>query len=278
MDASPATWRVGDKITFTGSATDLEEVKLPAPSLSWDLILHHCSTQGSCHEHPVQEFTGVSGGSFVAPDHEYPSYLELRLTATDSGGPSDTKSMRLDPRTVELTFRTSPAGLELIFGSEGEAAPFSRTAIVGSKEVSSATMPQQVDKPIYRFVSWSDGEAQSHEIIAGGTASTYTATYTIAPRISKVMPRPDSSTKDRTPTIRATVGDAETDLTKSDISLYLDGDWIARTTFDYDRTTDTLTYTPGSRLARGWHTVTIKAVYAKGIAGIKTWRFKILRR
>ena len=28
----------------------------------------------------------VASGSFVAPDHEYPSYLELRLTATDSGG------------------------------------------------------------------------------------------------------------------------------------------------------------------------------------------------
>jgi hypothetical protein len=24
----------------------------------------------------------VAGGSFTAPDHEYPSYLELRLTAT----------------------------------------------------------------------------------------------------------------------------------------------------------------------------------------------------
>jgi hypothetical protein len=27
----------------------------------------------------------------TARDHEYPSYLELRLTATDSGGLTDTK-------------------------------------------------------------------------------------------------------------------------------------------------------------------------------------------
>ena len=52
----------------------------------------------------------MAGGSFTTPDHEYPSYLELRLTATDSGGLTDTKSIRLDPRTVTLTLNTSPAG------------------------------------------------------------------------------------------------------------------------------------------------------------------------
>ena len=275
MDASPSTWRVGDEITFSGSASDTEDGTLQASSLSWSLILHHCSSEGSCHEHPVQEFTGVSSGSFVAPDHEYPSHLELRLTATDSGGLSDTRSMRLDPKTVTLTFRTSPTGLGLVFGSDNGAAPFSPTAIIGSKNFVSAPTPQEVDGQIYRFVSWSDGKAQSHEIIAGGTASTYTATYTIAPKITNVIPKPDSSTNDRTPAIRATVSDAETDLTKSAISLHVDGDWVGRTVFDYDRATDKLTYTPG-RLALGWHTVKIEAVDAKNIAGTKSWRFRIV--
>jgi glucose/arabinose dehydrogenase len=276
MDASPSTWRVGDQITFSGSASDPEDGPLPASSLSWALILNHCSAEGSCHEHPVQEFTGVSGGSFVAPDHEYPSHLELRLTARDSGGLSDTMSMRLDPRTVTMSFRTSPTGLDLVFGSDNGVAPFSRTAIIGSKNLVSAPTPQDVDGQIYRFVSWSDGKAQSHEIIAGSTASTYTATYTIAPRITNVAPRPDSSIRDRTPTIRATVSDAETDLTKDAISLYLDGDWVRRTAFGYDRATDSLTYTPGSRLALGWHTVRIKAVDAKNITGTKSWSFRIV--
>ena len=65
----------------------------------------------------MQDFAGVASGSFVAPDHEYPSYLELRLTATDSGGLTDTKSVRLDPKTVELSFRSDPAGLQLTVGS-----------------------------------------------------------------------------------------------------------------------------------------------------------------
>ena len=53
----------------------------------------------------------MAAGSFTAPDHEYPSYLELELTATDSGGLTDTKTIRLDPRTVTLTFSSIPGGL-----------------------------------------------------------------------------------------------------------------------------------------------------------------------
>jgi glucose/arabinose dehydrogenase len=277
MDASPSMWRVGDEIVFSGSARDSEDGTLPASSLSWTLILNHCSSEGSsCHEHPVQEFTGVSGGSFVAPDHEHPSHLELRLTAGDSGGLSDTKSMLLHPRVVTLTLRTSPPGLNLVFGSENGVAPFSADAIVGSKNLLSAPTPQEVNDQVYRFVSWSDGKGQSHEIVAGSEASTYTASYTITPTITNVIPRRDSSIRDRTPTIRATVSDAETDLTKDDISLYLDGNWVARTAFAYDRATDSLTYTPGKRLALGWHTVRIRAVDAKNVSGTKIWSFRIV--
>ncbi len=277
MDASPATWRVGDEITFSGSASDDESGTLLASSLSWALILNHCSSEGSsCHEHPVQKYSGVSGGSFVAPDHEYSSHLELRLTARDSGGLTDTTSMQLNPRTTTMSFRTSPTGLGLVFGSESGVAPFSTTAIVGSKNFVSAPTPQESDGQTYRFVSWSDGKAPSHEIVAGGTASTYTATYTIAPKITYVRPRPDSSTTDRTPTIRARVTDAETDLTKAAISLYRDGNRVGQTAFDYDRATDTLTYTPGRRLALGWHTMRIEAVDAKNITGTKSWSFRIV--
>jgi chitodextrinase len=65
------SWRVGDVIQFSGSATDPEEGQLPASALSWTLLLHHCP--GTCHIHPIQDFAGVSQGSFTAPDHEYPS-------------------------------------------------------------------------------------------------------------------------------------------------------------------------------------------------------------
>jgi hypothetical protein len=123
----------------------------------------------------------VASGSFVAPDHEYPSHIELRLTARDSGGLSDTKSVRLDPKTVELSFLSVPAGLQLTVGSASATTPFSRTVIVGSKNSVSAPSPQTLAGTSYQFTSWSDGGAQSHDIVAPDAATTYTATYAAAP-------------------------------------------------------------------------------------------------
>ena len=168
-------WRVGDVVTFSGHATDNEDGTLPASALSWALILHHCPS--NCHEHHITDFIGVASGTFTAPDHEYPSYLELQLTATDSRGGTDTKSVLLNPQTVPLTFQSSPSGLQLTVGSSSSVTPFSRTVIIGSANSASAPSPQALGGSNYQFVSWSDSGAQTHNITAGTVPTTYTATY-----------------------------------------------------------------------------------------------------
>lgn len=175
--AAGSTFVVGQHITFTGRATDPEQGTLPASALRWQLLQHHCYTPDNCHIHTVQEWTGVAGASFPAPDHEYPSYLELVLTATDAGGLSATASRRLDPRTVELTFTSNPPGLPVAVGSASETTPFTRTVIQGSANTISAVTPQTVDGVRYVFGAWSDGGAQTHLITAPSTARTYTATF-----------------------------------------------------------------------------------------------------
>jgi hypothetical protein len=188
---TPSTsWKVGDVITFSGHATDPQQGTLPASALTWSLVLQHCPS--TCHEHPLQTYSGVSSGSFVAPDHEYPSHLELRLTATDSGGLSGTASVELDPQTVPLTFESIPAGLTLAVGSTDQPTPFPRTVIVGSSLSISAPSPQVSGGTTYEFVSWSDGGAQTHNIVANAPA-TYRATYQVRPGgpvISNVNARP----------------------------------------------------------------------------------------
>jgi glucose/arabinose dehydrogenase len=173
--AAGTTWKVGDVINFSGSATDVQDGTLPPSALTWDLILHHCPS--NCHTHTMQSFAGVASGSFTAPDHEYPSYLELRLTATDSGGLSHTVSRQLDPRTVVLTFQTTPGGLRLTVGPTTSTASFSRTVIVGSTNTISAPSPQQKGQKNYNFMSWSDNGAPTHVIIAPASATTYTARF-----------------------------------------------------------------------------------------------------
>jgi glucose/arabinose dehydrogenase len=187
--AAGTTWKVGDVISFSGHATDAQSGALGASTLTWSLVLQHCPS--TCHEHPLQTFTGTASGSFVAPDHEYPSHLELRLTATDPGGLSTTTSLQLDPQTVDLTFRSSPAGLTLAVGSTSQPTPFTRTAILGSTLSLSAPSPQASGGTAYEFVSWSDGGAQTHNVVANA-AGSYDAAYRVrlgGPVITQVAAR-----------------------------------------------------------------------------------------
>jgi glucose/arabinose dehydrogenase len=173
--AAGTLWRVGDVIAFSGSASDSQDGALAPSALSWELVQQHCPS--NCHSHPVQSFQGIASGSFVAPDHEYPSYLELRLTATDSGGLTHTVTRRLDPRTVALTFQTVPGGLALTVGNSTATATFTRNVIVGSTNSVSAPSPQTKGRKRYSFASWSDGGAQSHNITAPASPTTYTARF-----------------------------------------------------------------------------------------------------
>jgi glucose/arabinose dehydrogenase len=168
---------VGDAITFSGHATDAAGAPLAPSQLSWSLAMNHCSDSTNCHSHALQDFVGVASGSFAAPDHEYPCYMILMLTARDAQGVSASTSVRIDPRTVDLTFATQPAGLSLVVGSSTATAPVTRTRIVGSLSSIAAPASQTVSGVEYRFVSWSDGGAQTHDITAPSQNTTYTGTY-----------------------------------------------------------------------------------------------------
>jgi PKD repeat protein len=171
---SATTWSVGDRIEFAGSATDPDDGPLPASALSWSILLHHCPS--SCHTHPLPDFPGVANGSFTAPDHELPAHLELRLTARDTRGLTDTRSVRLDPRTVTLNFRSNPDGLQLAVDGTAANAPFTRTVIANSTHTISATSPQNSQGKTWEFTSWSDGGSQTHQITADRD-TTHTATF-----------------------------------------------------------------------------------------------------
>jgi PKD repeat protein len=177
---SSLAWKVGTVIPFSGHASDAQDGGLPASALTWSLIMHHCFTPTDCHTHLIQTIGGTASGSFTAPDHSYPCWLEVQLSATDSGGLTSTTSVRLDPQTVVLTFKTNPGGLvlsDLVVNEAPRSTPFSVTVVVGSANSVSAPSPQQFNKSSYNFVSWSDGGPQSHTIVAPAVSTTYTATY-----------------------------------------------------------------------------------------------------
>ncbi|GAB3501023.1 PQQ-dependent sugar dehydrogenase [Amycolatopsis cihanbeyliensis] len=172
-------WRVGQTVPFSGRAVDQQDGTLPASALSWRLAIRHCQEGGGCHTHNVRDFDGVSAGEFVAPDHGYPSHLRLTLTATDSDGNTGSSTLELYPRTVELTFTSSPSGAALTAAGAEQQAPFTRTVIVGSNNSISAASPQRLGwlDLKYAFSSWSDGGARTHNITAPAEHTEYRATY-----------------------------------------------------------------------------------------------------
>jgi PKD repeat protein len=184
--AEGTTWMSGQTINFSGHATDAEDGNLPPEKLNWQVRLEHCATLTSCHEHVLTDFVGASG-SFVAPDHEYPSYLELALTATDSAGLTHTTVRRLDPKTVDVTFASSTPGPNLTVGTVSAAAPFTLRLIQGSTTTVSAPTPQIIAPNQYTVGTWSDGGAQTHVFTAPTAPATLTANYGSTPVVNLAL-------------------------------------------------------------------------------------------
>jgi hypothetical protein len=166
---------VGQILDFEGEATDAEEGTLGPEQLHWVLLQQHCPS--NCHPHDVQSWPGVAEGAFPAPDHEYPSHLELQLTATDERGLSTTSSIELHPATTTLRFESDPPGLALAVNGETSVAPFERTVIVGSANSVTAPAPQALAGIEHGFESWSDALDQTHMVEAPAEGATLTARY-----------------------------------------------------------------------------------------------------
>ncbi|HZN04475.1 MAG TPA: PQQ-dependent sugar dehydrogenase, partial [Candidatus Polarisedimenticolia bacterium] len=131
--AASLTWRVGEVIHFSGTGSDPTDGALPATAFRWDVVLHHCpGGPGGCHEHDVESFDDIASGPYTAPDHDYYSYLEFRLTVTDSGGLSDTDSVSLEPEPVTNSFTSTPSGLTFTVAGIDAVTPFTRQSIINS--------------------------------------------------------------------------------------------------------------------------------------------------
>ncbi len=172
-----STWGVNQNIHFDGTALDFEGHHLPSLSFYWSTRLFHCPTGPTdCHGHPLQIFPGLTEGDFLAPEHDFPSYIEITLRVADYRGLTASKTLRIDPRTVDLAISSSPPGIQLTAGLLQGPSPLSLTAIEGSNVLLSAPATAQIGGRTYGWESWSDGGARSHSVHTGSDAS-YRAIY-----------------------------------------------------------------------------------------------------
>jgi glucose/arabinose dehydrogenase len=171
------TWNVGQPLSFRGSATAHGGASLPATDLAWDTRLLHCPfSPDDCHQHPLGIYRGTDSGQFPAPNHDYPSYVNFVLTATDSRGLSATKELKVAARPVSLNVDSSPPGISIGVGTTARTTPFQFLAIEGSPTTLTAPAEAVVSGTEYRFERWSDGGARSH-VVPAASSGSYLAVY-----------------------------------------------------------------------------------------------------
>lgn len=177
-------WRVGDEIELDASAEDSEGNPINTPlSYYWVTRMAHCPDPAyptACHVHPLQTFSGIRRPEFIAPQHDYPSYIEALLWVSDGRGLSGFARSEILPRTVSISAASDPPGVELLVGSTKKVAPFSTAEIDGSEILISAPATAQVGGRSYAWRGWSDGGARSHPVLADEDAS-YKAYYSVLP-------------------------------------------------------------------------------------------------
>jgi glucose/arabinose dehydrogenase/PKD repeat protein len=157
-------WTVGEARRYTATAVDAEDGQLPPSAFQWELGIQHCGDQ-SCHFHHLQSWQGVDEVSFTAPLHDLPSYLDLRVTATDSEGAEATKQIDLQPATTGITATSRPPGAPFLIG---DGVRSSLNVIVGSS--TSVVAPASFTRGgrRYEFVGWDDGHEQAARQVSVG--------------------------------------------------------------------------------------------------------------
>lgn len=178
--AAGALFDAGEQITLRGSATDEEDGPLAGAQLSWEVRRHH-----DTHFHPYLSTTGAEA-SLTAPAPEdlgavNNSWLEIRLTATDSLSRTTTITRELRPRIVSLRFESAPAGLRVSVNDGVSTTTLDTPATLASWPgyglTLSAPTGQRVGGVPMQLCGWRHGGAPAHLLVTLGSDSTLTAVF-----------------------------------------------------------------------------------------------------
>jgi uncharacterized repeat protein (TIGR01451 family) len=232
-----------------------------------------CTSAGECTYTPDANYNGADSFTYNTSDGRGgtdTATVNITVQAVNDPPVADEQAVTTDEDTAENI--TLPAS-----DIEGDALTYS---IVGGP--AHGTLSGAVADRTYTPDSDYNGSDSFTFKANDGAVDSNVATVTIdvnpvndALAITDLLPAPGSTTRDRTPTIEATVRDAETDITLSHISLYLDEQLRS---FSYDQGTHRLTFTPRRRLSFGSHTVRIVARDDAGFSTTETWSFRVVRR
>jgi glucose/arabinose dehydrogenase/chitodextrinase len=212
--ADGASYRVGDVILFSGTATSGSN-PVPATQQSWELRTVHDQ-----HFHydtlPSAASPGdpnVSLGSFTVADHGDNVRFQLCLTALVlPENLTDTQCIDLFPQKTEISVGSDPIGLLIGYVDEGVALPTPALIypVVNSVQTIAAFAVQQHRS----FVGWADGPTTlARTFTVGTTPLSFTALYQNLPPTAVLAPASASGSAPLTVAFSATASsDPEGDV------------------------------------------------------------------
>jgi glucose/arabinose dehydrogenase/PKD repeat protein len=203
IDAPAADLRftVGQPIALRGSATDAQDGPLSGSRLEWEVRLHH-----DTHFHPYLSGTG-STLPLTAPAPEdlaaaANSYLEVIFSATDLLGRTTVVTRELQPQKVNLSFASSPSGLQIgLTGLAGNLVTAPRTVVSWPGNPIEVSVPanQSLDGVAMQFCRWSHTSAANHSLTTPGEDRSYLAIFVPA---NESCPAPVDNQKVYLPLVR----------------------------------------------------------------------------
>ena len=163
--SSGSTYRAGDTLTFSGTATDAEDGTLSPASFDWRVDFHH-----NTHTHPVIEsLQGTAGDQIVIPitgETDPDVWYRVYLTATDSTGFETTVFEEIFPELSDFTVESTVSAGTVLVDGQTNPNPAKKTGV--EDVLRTLTVPEQEASSsgnLY-FYEWLDGSTTPQRIIS----------------------------------------------------------------------------------------------------------------
>lgn len=183
LPGNATTYKGGQTLSLTGSATDAEDGTLPATSLSWKIDFHH-----GAHTHPALASTaGQNTLTYVIPKVGETSenvWYRVYLTATDVGNPALSKTVFQDilPQKTIVHLTTNPPNLRVMLDGQPIQTPYTFSSVTNTTRTLEAPLMQTVTNKLYSFEQWSEtGVDRIFSFDTPDAEKTYTAQFTTVP-------------------------------------------------------------------------------------------------
>ncbi|MEZ4931148.1 MAG: hypothetical protein R2788_03320 [Saprospiraceae bacterium] len=148
--AEGVLYKAGDKMIFSGTATDPEEGSLPPSNLTWKIDFHHAE-----HTHPAYgPIGGIESDSFVIAKNGEVSedvWFRINFTARDGQGLTKTEHRLVYPLKSTISVETKPPGLPVDVDGTLNNAPFPTKSVVGVIHDFSVPLTAVTDDSLYVF-------------------------------------------------------------------------------------------------------------------------------